>query len=122
MRRSAIFASSFLVLIWMCVGVAVTSAKEIPKQMQKDPLYVEAPIVDLQDGRSYRLDWCFNWGTKCGRAAADAYCKENGYTEASEFDQDPDIGRETPTWVLGEQKVCDQDSCDGFKSITCVER
>jgi hypothetical protein len=122
MRRSAILASSILGLIWICVSVAVAPAREIPKQMQKDPLYVEPPIVELQDGRSYRLDWCLNWGTKCGQEAADAYCNENGYSQAAEFEQDVDIGRETPTWVLGEQKVCDQDSCDGFKFITCVDK
>lgn len=120
MRRSAIIASSIVLLSWICVNVAVTLAQRMPQQVPKPPLYVESPMVQLPDGRSYRLDWCLRWGTECGRAAADAYCKSIGHSRATEFEEKLDIGRETPTWVLGDKKVCDQDGCDGFKFITCA--
>jgi hypothetical protein len=66
-----------------------------------------------------RLDWCLNWAAGCGKDAADAFCKANGYENASKFEQDPDIGSSHKTRLITTGAVCDQSSCDGFKSITC---
>jgi hypothetical protein len=68
---------------------------------------------------SYRLDWCYKWATQCGEVAADKYCKKQGYEGSSVFSKANDIGGSTPTKVLGTGQICDDDSCDGFKFITC---
>jgi hypothetical protein len=70
----------------------------------------------------YRLDWCLHWGDQCGKPAADAWCakkmgKAGGY--AKEWKEAEDIGASSPTYVMGDGKICDQESCDGFQSITC---
>jgi hypothetical protein len=67
----------------------------------------------------YRLDWCYKWATQCGEVAADRFCQKQGYEGASVFSKANDIGGATPTKLLGTGQVCDDDSCDGFKSITC---
>jgi hypothetical protein len=67
----------------------------------------------------YRLDWCYKWNMQCGEVAADKFCKKQGFEGASVFSKANDIGGSTPTKVLGTGQVCDDDSCDGFKSITC---
>ena len=70
----------------------------------------------------YRLDWCLHWGTQCGKAAADAWCKKkmgkaDGY--AKKWKQAVDIGASYPTYVMGDKKVCNQKFCDGFQWVTC---
>jgi hypothetical protein len=66
-----------------------------------------------------RLDWCLNWSTGCGKGAADAYCKTRGYQNAIKFEQAADIGSQQQTRLMATGVVCDQNFCDGFKSITC---
>lgn len=68
---------------------------------------------------SDRLDWCLNWGTGCGKAAADKFCTTKGYTHAKNYVIDPDIGNVSRTRLITTGAVCDQAFCDGFKGITC---
>lgn len=71
--------------------------------------------------KQYRLDWCYRWAADCGQGAADAFCRSKGLRRAKAFEQDPDIGRRSPTYVLGTGQVCDEGFCDGFKFIECEE-
>jgi hypothetical protein len=68
-----------------------------------------------------RLDWCQSWSTGCGKAAADAFCQATGYQNATAFEQAPNIGASQRTRLIATGAVCDQDFCDGFKSITCFK-
>jgi hypothetical protein len=43
-----------------------------------------------------------------------------GYEQASAFTKANNIGSSSPTIVLGSGAVCNQPTCDGFQSITCV--
>ena len=63
-----------------------------------------------------RLDWCKTWATDCGEAAADAFCQYKGFDGAIDFVEAVDIGN---TKVIGTGQVCSDQSCDGFKKITC---
>jgi len=71
--------------------------------------------------KGYRLDWCYQWGDQCGKPAADAWCamrmKAGGH--AVDWKEAEDIGASSPTYVMGDGKICNQDFCDGFESITC---
>jgi hypothetical protein len=67
----------------------------------------------------YRLDWCHKWATDCGKGAADAFCRSKGLQRAAVFEQDPDIGQRSATYVLGTGQICDEGFCDGFKFIEC---
>jgi hypothetical protein len=66
-----------------------------------------------------RLDWCLNWGTDCGKPAADAFCKAHGYDKSNDFAEAADIGGSSPTRLISTNALCDQDYCDGFGYITC---
>jgi hypothetical protein len=87
---------------------ATDDAKAATKQFDK-PMY---------NGK--RLAWCHDFTTECGKPAADAFCKANGFGKAADFTQDPHIGDMTPTRSMGNGAVCDQAPCDGFKAITCA--
>lgn len=67
-----------------------------------------------------RIDWCLDWGTECGKEAADAYCRRQGYARAHNFKKDPDVS--TVTLVQEAGRTCDGRvrHCDSFKEIKCV--
>lgn len=64
-----------------------------------------------------RLDWCKVWGDKCGKPAADAFCKQHEFDKASSYVQDLKPGGKTK--VIASGQICNDVGCAGFKSITC---
>jgi hypothetical protein len=72
-----------------------------------------APTFD-----KYRVDWCLN-GTQCGAPAAHAYCKLHRYDRATDFDKADNIGL---TRRIGDKKICNQKTCDGFSEIKCLKQ
>jgi hypothetical protein len=66
-----------------------------------------------------RLDWCLKWSADCGKPAADAFCKAQGYQTAVKFEPERRIGSQTPTRLIGTGATCDLPYCDGFRLITC---
>lgn len=64
----------------------------------------------------YRVDVCLHFGQQCGKPAADAWCRMQGYAEASTWVTG---GKGMHTKILGSGQICDQFYCDGFTSIHC---
>ena len=63
------------------------------------------------------LDYCLEWGVRCGRPSADAWCRARGYVRASTFEvrvQAP------PTRILSTGRVCGGADCDRIISLTCI--
>ena len=81
--------------------------------------YAEEVTFNKPKVGSFRLDWCYKWAVQCGEVAADRYCQKKGFEGASVYAKANDIGGDTPTRTLGSNQVCDDDTCDGFKYITC---
>jgi hypothetical protein len=65
-----------------------------------------------------RLDWCLTWGTDCGKPAADAFCRSQGFTDSFFSVADPEPGRSS-TRLIGTDQICDQNFCVGFQMIIC---
>lgn len=68
--------------------------------------------------RGHRLDVCLRWGTECGKPAADAFCRANGFAEALSFASDPTPGRRS-TRLIGTDQICNAAYCVGFQQIVC---
>lgn len=68
-----------------------------------------------------RLDWCQSWAKDCGKPAADAWCRTQGFEAASEFPVDANIGKSSPTKIISTGQICNKSFCDGFKKITCYK-
>jgi hypothetical protein len=66
-----------------------------------------------------RLDWCMTWGKDCGQPVADSFCRRKRLTGARAFQAEPNIGRSSPTRLMGSNQVCNQDFCTGFQYIAC---
>jgi hypothetical protein len=69
----------------------------------------------------YRLNYCLVWGKRCGEPAAQAWCKERGFTQAEKWVRDANIGGLFPTVVMADDRICARYLCDGFKEITCSQ-
>lgn len=62
------------------------------------------------------VDVCLNWGTGCGKPAADAFCQSQGFQTSSAHAVQQNA---PPTYVIGDNKVCNESFCTRFTSITC---
>jgi len=69
--------------------------------------------------KGHRVDICLHWGIMCLQPAADRFCQLNGFKSARTWKIAYHIGEVTPTYVIGDEKICDQKNCDGFDSIEC---
>jgi tetratricopeptide (TPR) repeat protein len=92
----------------LAVASPVPSPESLPKLTVDKPRYGD-----------YRLDWCRYWAHACGKPAADEFCRRHGFAEAASFAQDPGIGKDDPTTVIGNGQICSQRTCNGFASTTC---
>ena len=86
--------------------------------------YPQLINVQLPKVGGNRLDWCHTWGKNCGYQAARAYClkyvgNKGEYDFVQALWKDTNIGAQTPTRTLGDNKVCDQAFCDGFSGFVC---
>lgn len=66
-----------------------------------------------------RLDWCKEWGEKCGKPAAQAFCWYQDMGKVMSFSIDKAIS--LPTRVISSGQICDT-GCDSFKKITCASK
>ncbi len=76
------------------------------------------PIIAADNSEMVRLDWCREWGSACGRPAADAYCQSLGHATSGRSEIDNDIGR---TAIISSKAICNSPTCDGFKLIECKD-
>lgn len=74
------------------------------------------PEIAAESSEMVRLDYCREWGSACGKPAADVYCQSLGYTTSGRTELDNDIGR---TVIIATKAICENPICDGFKLIEC---
>jgi len=67
-----------------------------------------------------RLDWCRDWGTNCGRPAADRFCQIKGFTGSTDFKKKTNVDFVTEVLVGGRRCDGSRGYCDSFKEIECV--
>lgn len=68
-----------------------------------------------------RLDWCFHGGNGCGKHAADAWCDDQGFDQALDFQISSGYGPLKPTIQIGTGQTMFKPLTNVFKSITCVK-
>jgi hypothetical protein len=76
----------------------------------------EAITYDYPRSGKWHLDWCLSYNADCGKPAAEYYCQQKGHGHAKAFEIDENYGK-TRNLKTGEK--CTDQSCDGFKFITC---
>ena len=76
----------------------------------------DSPTIVAANGETVTLDFCRDFGTACGKPAADAFCRHKGHPDASRFQISEDIGH---TAIISTGAICHDPSCDGFTKIQC---
>ena len=67
--------------------------------------------------KGYRLDVCLTWSKDCGKPAADAFCRANGFAESMNAVADAERGY-APTRIVSNDQIC-RDNCVGWQQIIC---
>lgn len=63
------------------------------------------------------LDICLRWASSCGKPAADAFCRQNGFSRSINHQVRADS---PPTRVIGTGQVCNQSFCDRISQVVCA--
>jgi hypothetical protein len=74
-----------------------------------------SPTIRTASGDDVSLDFCREFGTNCGQAAANAFCRGQGERVAVAFQPAPRTG---VTAVIADGRICGP-TCDGFRTIEC---
>ena len=64
------------------------------------------------------LDWCREWGSACGKPAADAYCQMLGHARSGHIQIRNNVGK---TAIISSKAICSDPACDGFRLIECMD-
>ena len=84
------------------------------------PTPVDSQVYLKPKFNGMRLDLCVDWSVGCGQPAAKKFCQSKGWATAQNYTVANNIGAYAPTRLIGTGAVCDQNFCDGFKAIRCV--
>ncbi|HNU84791.1 MAG: hypothetical protein QM256_09310 [Pseudomonadota bacterium] len=65
--------------------------------------------------KDIRVDRCWRSGDECDQVAADRFCRMHGYAGSADWAH----AAHRPTYVIGDNRVCDESFCEGFTYIRC---
>jgi len=65
---------------------------------------------------NYRVDWCYDGKTGCGRKPAYSFCRRMGYKTVKRYSIQKHI---SATKAIGNQKLCFGPTCNAFEKIDC---
>ena len=83
------------------------------------PSHAEVRTYRSPQHQGFRLDYCQAFGQVCGERVATLWCQGQGYEYASDWAIDRNIGDRLPTMTIDTDRVCRENQCDGFATITC---
>jgi hypothetical protein len=66
--------------------------------------------------QGYRASSCLADGRTCGKPAADAWCRLNGWSSALIFQREPEPG---VTRIVDSGDLCSGPACTSFRQIKC---
>ena len=89
-----------------------TSISELKGTLYRDP------EIAADNTAMVRLDWCREWGSSCGKPAADAYCQALGHARSGQIQIRNNVGK---TAIISSKAICSDPACSGFRLIECVD-
>lgn len=96
--------------------------RDTPGKPAGDGMRYNYPYVKDGFGRFGLLDWCRDWGTQCGKPAAEAFCKQadgGARPRSTDFGHWPRAGHHGATVVISTRDTCELPRCEGFSYIVC---
>lgn len=101
---------------WTCSGFKLLQCSAQTLHKPRRAYYYRTQTFVMPRFNHYRVDWCYENGHDCGERAAFSFCRRLGFMKASRFKQEKGLAA---TRALGNQRLCFDNNCQGFSSITC---
>lgn len=101
---------------WRCNGFKTIRCRS--KISQKPPKAYHYRLIRFVFPRfnNYRVDWCYDGKSGCGKQAAYSFCRRMGYNNTRHYSIQNHI---SATQAIGNQKLCFGDACRAFSEIDC---
>lgn len=100
---------------WRCPGFKNITCIRDARDETVLPAHYRNRRFDFPRYNHYRVDYCYDGTSGCGKRAAQSFCRRLGYMRTTGFVSDPHI---RATSAIGNQKLCFRD-CTAFKQIDC---
>jgi hypothetical protein len=111
--KAGFFRAAMLALLGI-VSIETAAAEKVT--------LVLGPTITIREPRAgpgdrYPLDNCYNWARRCGKDAADGYCRKKGFGASVSHK----TGNRRETWVLDDQRVCRGPGCVAILEVGCAK-
>lgn len=102
---------------WKCDGFKLITCENSLKKTPTPVYYYRMRDFILPRFENYRIDWCYQEKKGCGRRAADAFCRQEGYGRSRGYERSST--KVAATRTIGSGALCFGQACKGFERITC---
>lgn len=101
---------------WRCNGFKVIHCTKRLSHRPAEDYHYRLRHFYYPRYKHYRVAWCYDGKTGCGRRAAHSFCRRLGFTKSHRYTIEKDIAA---TQAIGNQKLCFGKGCNAFKEISC---
>ena len=101
---------------WQCNGFKLIQCMNKITHKPVAPYYNRFKKFALPRFANYRVAWCLEKNTQCGKPAAYSFCRRLGYMKVSSFKKENAV---VATKTIGNQELCLGATCTGFSEIIC---
>ena len=102
---------------WKCDGFKLITCEDSLKKTPTPVYYYRMRDFTLPRFENYRIAWCYHEKKGCGRRAANAFCRQQGYEHSRGYERSSTEVASTRT--IGSGALCFGQACKGFERITC---
>ena len=101
---------------WRCNGFKMINCAKRLSHHPAKPYHYRLRHFYYPRFKHYRIAWCYDGKTGCGRRAAFSFCRRIGYSNVHRYTIEKDIAA---TQAIGNKKLCFGKGCDAFREISC---
>ncbi len=101
---------------WRCNGFMLITCVGAFSHHPAEAYYYRSSQFEFPRFDHYRVAWCYENNSGCGKRAAHSFCRRMGYRRAQYYKKQDHV---TATKALGNQKLCFGEGCSGFRHIMC---
>ncbi|MFC3909646.1 hypothetical protein ACFORL_11250 [Legionella dresdenensis] len=101
---------------WRCNGFKTIRCVSKMSHKPPKPYHYRYRRFVFPRFNNYRVDWCYDGKTGCGKRAAYSFCRQSGYLDVKDYSVERGVNA---TKAIGNQKLCFGKECNGFSKIDC---
>ncbi|HCA89066.1 MAG: hypothetical protein CMF38_01280 [Legionellaceae bacterium] len=101
---------------WRCDGFKLIRCRGSFSHHPPKPYHYRRERFYYPRYNHFRVDWCLDGRTQCGRQAAYSFCRRLGFSSVRHYELDKHV---PATKAIGNQKLCFGFECHAFRQIEC---